>query len=237
MFRMACTHTGKLHKYSCMSHSRRMKLTYNNMHLIEGMRFTAENGFPIVEPYHGNVNIDVVPFTSHCKIADKGRALHFFLDDSRFDNAVWKNLERTTYTLLDFETLFAPDFSLYVDMPDALNKFAVYKSRFAAAYWQLCGFSVIPVASWGSASSFSYCLEGLPTCSIIAVCGVGHSRGRWQRELWHYGLLRLDEELNPTTILVYGEEEKLPRLNTQVVFLKDFIHSRLRKIKQKDVSK
>ena len=236
MFRMACRPSGKLQEFSRMTQSRRRKLTYNNMHLTDGMRFTGANGFPMVDPYQESVSLSVSPFTSHCSVTDKARALHFFLDDCRFDNAVWKNLERTTHTLLGFDTLFAPDFLLYVDMPEELNRFAVYKSRFAAAFWQQCGFKVIPVASWAGAPSFKYCLDGLPTGSVIAVCGTGHGRHRWQRELWHYGLRRVDDELQPTTILVYGEEEELPGLNAPVVFIRDFIHSRLRGIGRKRVS-
>ncbi len=236
MFRMACRPSGKLQEFSRMTQSRRRKLTYNNMHLTEGMRFTEANGFPMVAPYQGSVSFSVSPFTTHCKVTDLARALHFFLDDCRFDNAVWKNLERTTHTLLGFDKLFAPDFSLYVDMPEELNRFAVYKSRFAAAFWQRCGFKVIPVASWAGAPSFKYCLDGLPTGSVIAVCGTGHGRHRWQRELWHYGLRRVDDELQPTTILVYGEEEELPGLNAPVVFIRDFIHSRLRGIGRKRIS-
>lgn len=236
MFRMACTPTGKLQEFSRMAQNRRRKLTYNNMHLTEGMRFFEANGFPMVDPYQGRTSLSVSPFTAHCKVTDMSRALHFFLDDHLFDNAVWKNLDRTTCTLLGFDTLFAPDFSLYVDMPEELNRFAVYKSRFVAAFWQRCGFNVIPVASWAGAPSFRYCLDGLPTGSVIAVCGTGHGRHWWQRDLWHYGLRRVDEELLPTTILVYGEEESLPALNAPVVFIQDFIHSRLRKIVRKNIS-
>ena len=66
-----------------------------------------------------------------------------------------------------------------------VNRDSVYHSRFITAYWQKCGYQVIPTASWGDANSFKYCFEGLPEHSVIAVCGIGHDQDKSRKTLWH----------------------------------------------------
>ena len=116
-------------------------------------------------------------YKERAKHDGKNEALHFFLNDSEFRDAVWCNLERITYSISKFDYLYTPDFSLWRDLPtDFYNRENVYRTRFVGAYWQNCGFNVIPTASWGDLASFSYCFEGLPIHSVIAVSGMGNNK-------------------------------------------------------------
>lgn len=226
------THTarGKSICFSKLPYTRQRIMRYENMHLMDGIDFV--NGIPIVAPYNGQLDFAMVPFTERAKHSGVGEALHFFLYDYKFVS-VWNRLEEITHSIYNYEYLFAPDFSLYADDDRfrQINRQNVYRSRFVAAYWQKCGYQVIPTASWGDVNSFSYCFEGLPEHSVIAVCGIGHGQCKAARTLWHLAIAQLIEEKRPTTLIVYGgKEEDALHIPVNVKYIPDFINIKLRKL-------
>lgn len=206
------------------------KLLFPGLNIFEAkdMKFTETNGFPILSGYNGKFDYEYIPFTQRRKYNGENQAVHFFLHDSKF-RIVWRKLDQVTYQLQDYQLLSTPDYSLGVDIPDFVNKEQIYKSRFVGAYWQIRGYQVLPTASWGNANSFSYCFEGLPENSIIAVCGVGHHKSKAHLILWQAALKELEMQKHPTLIIVYGEEETVPGLNTPLFFIPCFISKRFRK--------
>ena len=212
--------------------ARERMLTFNNMHLTEGMTFTPTHHFPIIEPYTGSTDFELYAYSRRKGLSGENQALHFFAYDCTFDNAVWRNLESTTYNVRNFDYLFTPDYSLYVDEQlTHQNIEFTYRTRFAGAYWQQCGFNVIPTASWGNANSFSYSLEGLPKGSVLAVCGTGNKRCASSFELWKYAIRRIEAELLPIVILVYGEPVEVSGIHTPLKFIPDHISKTFRKWK------
>ena len=138
-------------------------------------------------------------------------------------------LESTTATLAKCDVIFAPDLSLYVDAPQFINMQNVYRSRFAAAYWQSLELNVIQTASWGDANSFSYCFEGLAEHSVTAVCGIGHNHCRQAKDLWQYAIQRLVDEKSPTKLIIYGgKQEDMPHIEIPVIYLEDYITKHFR---------
>lgn len=226
------THTtkGKNKYISQLPESVQRRMRYENMHLLYGL--DVEDGIPKVAPYNGPLDFDLVPFTARVRHSGKGEAVHFFLYDDTFVS-VWYKLEAATHSLCKFEYLFAPDFSLFTDDErfHLINKLNMFRSRLIAAYWQKCGFKVIPVASWGDANSFSYCFKGLPEHSVIAVCGIGHDHNNAARTLWHLGIAELTKRKKPTRIIVYGGKgDEALQLPVPVKYIPDFINSKLRKL-------
>ncbi len=220
---------GRLYTICALPEAQQRKCTYNNMHMSERMKFTEENGLPIVQSYTGAVDFQVYPFTERNKHTSENSALHFFLDDYKFNSAITRNLEPTTRSVINYDYMFAPDCSLYVDASKQVNLQALYHSRFAAAYWQSWGLNIIPVASWGDVKSLSYCFEGLPQHSVIAVSGTGHNHRKGAKVLWNYAVNTLIERLEPTTLIVYGgNEEDTFGLPVDVKFIPDFIHRKFR---------
>ena len=214
-----------------MSTHQKRKIIYENMHLMEGMTFTSNHQFPQMEPYYGSIDFNCVSYVDRNKHSGKNEALHFFLDDYRFRDAVWCNLEKTTYSIGNFDYYFTPDLSLWMDLPtDFYNRENVFRTRFVGAYWQKCGYNVIPTASWGGLNSFTYCFEGLPAHSVIAVSGMGNSRNKRSFNHWCNGLRRLEAAKAPTLIFVYGEEVSVKDLKTPLKFLPCFINEKLRKL-------
>ena len=110
-----------------------------------------------------------------------------------------------------------------------VNRDSVYHSRFITAYWQKCGYQVIPTASWGDANSFKYCFEGLPEHSVIAVCGIGHDQDKSRKTLWHIAVHRLIAEKKPTALVIYGgKQEDYQQLPVKVKYIPDFINQHFR---------
>lgn len=206
--------------------AKRREYVYNNRHLVSQLEF--DGPLPVVMPYNGPVNFQTVSFSERKSEIGRGQMVHFFLDDRRFRNLMWGKLEKTVDQLAKFEAVFAPDYSLWVDLPDFYNFESIFKNRVATAYMQKCGFSVIPVASFGNADSFHYCFHGLLQNSVIAVCGIGHLRCRACDALWHFAIRELERQVHPSLILVYGQEVDIPGVSTPVQFIPDFIRKRFR---------
>lgn len=215
---------------SIPARERRRKI-YDNMHLMDGMEFTPVCQFPKLKPYNGPTDFMCIPYHERNKFDGVNQAIHFFLNDYMFRDAVWCNLEYTTYSLSKFEYYFTPDLSLWKDLrTDFYNRQNIFRTRFVGAYWQKCGYNVIPTASWGDLDSFAYCFDGLPSNSIIAVSGMGNRKDTTSFNLWCYGLKRLEEAKSPTLIMVYGQEIEIPGINVPVQFIPDFISTRLKSL-------
>ncbi len=226
----ACTSSGKLCELMKLSPKARAKAEYNNLHLIKGMNLTQRYGFPILSPCKECPDLNCVPYSSRNERGKQNLGVHFFEDDYKFNNPIWNRLDQTTYSLRNRPYLFAPDHSLYVGPLSALNISSIYKSRFAGAYWTLCGYSVIPTASWGDVESFAYSFDGLPLKSVIAVCGTGICHNNGALELWYAGLCELEIRLQPILIIIYGEYREIPNLKTPVIFIPPYSKTKFQKI-------
>lgn len=231
LYLQSCTSSGKLLEMMKLSPKARAKLEYNNLHLINGMSVTQRYGFPILAPCTDCPDLSCVPYSSRNELGNQKLGIHFFEDDYKFDNPIWKKLDQTTYNLRNRPYLFTPDHSLYVGPLSALNISSIYKSRFEGAFWTLCGYKVIPTASWGDVDSFQYCFDGLPLNSVIAVCGVGVRRNNGALELWRIGLCELERRLHPLLIIIYGEEQDIPGLTTMVRFIPPYSKLKFQKNK------
>ena len=207
-------------------------LMQDNMHLMNFFDYSETNEFPILKPYQSKDLLpEVFSYKERRRHTANPWAVHFFAEDYTIIHSVTDKLEKTTSEISGCDLVFAPDISLYADLPNLQNKYNIFRSRLAAAYWQHCGLNVIQTASWANADSLKYCFEGLAEKSDTAVCGVGHNRNRQMKRLWDYALEKLTEEKSPTKLFIYGDpEEKLPDLGIPVVFIQDFITKRLRKL-------
>ena len=130
--------------------------------------FPAANlyGIPMLRPTVAPEVHELVPFTS---IGSRPRhACHFFLDDYRFER-VWNRPSVYVQRLSQFPVVLTPDFSLYLDWPYSVNLWNVYRSRWLGRYWQEHGITVVPTVGWAGESSFSFCFQGIPVGSTVAL--------------------------------------------------------------------
>ncbi|MDD2649237.1 MAG: DUF4417 domain-containing protein [Eubacteriales bacterium] len=109
--------------------------------------------------------------------------------------------------------VIAPDFSLYSDVPFALNIYSHYRKHWCGAYWQKAGIIVIPTICWAGRSSFEYCFDGEPENSIVSVSSVGTQRANDTKAAFMLGYDAMLERLKPECILFFGNVPKECRGN------------------------
>ena len=132
---------------------------------------------------------------------NKSKGVHFFIDDKRFDG-IYDNPERSLEKLSQYRFLISIDYSLFQEMPRALQIFNIFRSRWVAAYWQSRGLVVIPCISWSDALSYDFCFSGIEKESIVAIGMIG-CKGNKQAFLRGYN--KMQEVLNPKAIIVFGD--------------------------------
>ena len=173
--------------------------------LIQNCKLVGEFEFPEIKPTQTTFGkYETVPFNVAKGIEQKHKYyVHFYIDDYQFDR-VWYAPEKYMQFLKQFKGIIAPDFSLYSDMPKAMQIWQCYKARVLTGYWQNNGIDVIPNATWSDESSYSWCFDGLPQHSTIAVSSVGCIKN--PRALLNFckGFQEMDKRLSPTKILFYG---------------------------------
>lgn len=80
------------------------------------------------------------------------KIVHFFLDDYKFE-VLWKDPEPRLDKLKEYRVILSPQFSMYTEMPVAMQIHQVFKSRWCGAYFQAKGLKVIPSLVWGEADT------------------------------------------------------------------------------------
>jgi Vilmaviridae nuclease len=118
--------------------------------------------------------------------AQPGTAVHFYLDDYRFET-VWTKPERGLARIGRIGAALSPDFSLWPDMPLVMQLWQVYRSRWCGAWMLHHGIRIVPTVSWSTAASYDFAFAGLPVGGIVAVSAVGVLRDRQARRLFTAG--------------------------------------------------
>jgi hypothetical protein len=134
--------------------------------------------------------------------AANGGALHFFIDDYRFEKC-WSKPESTYERVAEVGAALTPDFSMWRDMPRAMQLWQVYRSRWCGAFWQHLGVDVVPTVTWGDTTTFDFAFDGLPRRSVLAVSMLGVRKDG--RPLFIQGLKELVAQCKPTMLLCYGK--------------------------------
>lgn len=129
------------------------------------------------------------------------KIVHFFLDDYKFE-VLWKEPEPRINTLKEYRAVMSPQFSVYTEMPVAVQIFQIFKSRWCGAYFQSRGLKVIPSLVWGEADTFWFCFNGIDEGSVVAVSTVGM---RTEKQLFMAGYNEMLHRIKPTAIICYGE--------------------------------
>jgi hypothetical protein len=172
------------------------------------MRFlwprTGKYGIPCLEPTDFTPTMLAAWHDPHGRqdAADTGGAVHFFLDDYRFE-PVWKNPEKYLPRVQDVGAALTPDFSIWRDMPYAIQIWQTYRARWLGAFWQHHGIKVIPTVSWGEPDTYDFCFEGLPQQGTLAISTVGVTDPT-ARELFQAGATELIARTEPTQLVCYG---------------------------------
>ena len=137
--------------------------------------------------------------------ADKhGKGCHFFIDDYQFER-LWNSPAQYLGALRGYDCVLTPDFSLYMDMPDAMQQWNRYRSAALGKYWADNGLTVVPTLSWAQPSSYKFCFKGIPKHSTVATSTVGVARDKEAQKVWHDGMREAMKRLEPSRVLLYGK--------------------------------
>lgn len=195
-------------------------LKNQNLNLIKNCTFAGTFQMPRLLPYDGMPPSGLFPFhkTVHRRqnspIIGNPKAnaskdfVHFFLDDYQFER-LWNAPERYLTTLSAYAGILSPDFSLYQNMPIAVQIWNTYRNRTLACWIQQHGLNVIPTVSWSDSSSYHFCFDGLPTGGTFALSSIGTQRNALSKRLFCNGFKEFIARCQPDTLIVYGEPLKL----------------------------
>ena len=113
-----------------------------------------------------------------------------------------------------YYALLTPDFSLYMDMPLALQIYSTFKSRWCGAYWQKLGKTVIPTIEWSDERSFEFCFDGIEKGSTVAIST--YNRENYD-DIFMSGYNKMLEIIQPEQIICYGEPFEKMKGNIHIV--------------------
>lgn len=132
------------------------------------------------------------------------KIVHCFVDDYQFAR-YWNRPDDYIPKLSRFAAVCAPDFSLYTDMPVAMQIYNHYRKHWLAAYWQLHGMTVYPTIAWSTPDSYDWCFDGEPAGGIVAVSSVGTQRNEESKRLFLRGYEEMIKRLEPAWVIFYGK--------------------------------
>lgn len=160
------------------------------------------------------------------KATEKG--VHFFIDDYQFER-IWNKPMDYLERLFEFDCMLTPDFSLYTEMPIAMQIWNTYRSRLIGQMAQRGGMIVIPTVSWCKEDSFEFCFDGIPKNSTVSVSTLGVKEQDYNFKLWTEGMDELIKRKEPSRILVYGGEVPYDYGDIEIVYIKNNVIERMRK--------
>lgn len=208
----------------------RVRRAYN-LNLVDAFDAPTPQGMPMLD------RVDVAArrlraFTSCPRCTDYAAGVHFFLDDYRFEGT-WSDPMRYVEMLARFAFACTPDFSCYLDMPEPMQRWNVYRGRAVGRAWQDAGLLVVPTITWAQPSTFGFCFEGIPAHSTIALSTVGLMNCREGVELFREGADEACKRLMPIRVIAYGKPCGFDANGAEVVWFRSEMQERFESIKAK----
>lgn len=161
---------------------------------------------PIILPVDDVPEVDrVVRFCDAKRERLDDRTLvHFYTQDYQFER-IWTHIDAYIPMMQRAGVMLSPDFSLFTDLPRAMQIYNHYRKHYIARYYQRNGVCVIPSIGWSDRESVAWCFGGEPEHAIVSVSSIGCMRhGEDVRKLFMYGYDAMLERLAPEAILFFG---------------------------------
>ena len=171
---------------------------------------------------------DIIGFNYAKSSKEHNVGIHFYLDDYQFER-IWNKPEDYIDILRQYECIFSPDFSLYLDMPMPMKIWNIYRSRQIGQYYQSQGIKVIPTISWAEKETFEFAFKGIPKGSIVSISTIGVKRNKEALKIWQDGMDAMIEEIEPSTILVYGGKLNYNYGDIQVKYYENKVTEKFKK--------
>lgn len=177
-----------------------------------GIELAGEYGFPLVKgiKFKKLKSPELIGFnyaTNPATEDKEKKIVHFFLPDYRFQQ-VWNNPDKYIPIFEQYKAILSPDFSVYTDMPRAMQIFNVYRMAWMSAYYQQQGIKVIPSLTWGAEDTYDFCFDWVPRGSAVCVSSVGCMQNRESTRLFLKGFEKAIEVVEPAQVILYGKATK-----------------------------
>lgn len=162
-------------------------------------------GIPLVRKQQVDLeNIRLIAYSDtkpNDNAANKGKGVHFFVDDYRF-SGIYNQPDKSLGKLAQYKFLLTPDFSTYAEMPPWRQLQSVSANRWVGAYWQSNGLTVIPTVSWSTPGNYEYCFDGVERHAIVAIGTIGCWRSK---RLFLSGYRAMLKRLDPEAVICFGK--------------------------------
>ena len=188
-----------------MSDLTRPRLDVFYIELLRDAKCKGKYDFPLLKATK-QVPLDLISY-SRREHANDAHWLHFYLDDYEFVFAI-RYPPDCIVSFRRVAGVITPDFSLFSDMPLAMQIDAVFRGRVFGCWLQKIGVSVIPNVRWCDKRSLSFAFDGIPKGGTVAVGTHGCVREPRVKRLFLEGFDKMIERIHPKTIVVYGPELK-----------------------------
>ena len=137
--------------------------------------------------------------------------IHFFIDEQNFDgprSSIWLYPEKALEIISHFDGIIAPDFSTFLDFPEPLFRWNLYRMNAFGHWISTYGIAVISNGRWGYEYSWDYCFDGNPKNNMIAIGTVASGlKLLSNRPVFKAGLNELVNRLHPTCLIIYGSSK------------------------------
>lgn len=194
---------------------------------------TNNYNFPCVN-YVGPQNVNSIkPFNFLRSNKGNDYWIHFFIDDYQFER-VWNSPSKYINLFKNLNGVITTDFSMYLDMPKALQIYNCYRNRAVASYLQEEGINIIPTVSWGNEASFEWCFDGIAYGSAVAVSSNGCMQNKISKDAFLKGFNKMLEVINPCQIIFVGKVPEELKDNTKIVNFVSYSET-FAKFKRKEV--
>ncbi|MCL2703244.1 MAG: DUF4417 domain-containing protein [Defluviitaleaceae bacterium] len=170
--------------------------------LVKGVFLSSTYEFPIVKKTDFKPEM-AIPFEKASKCNMHDQWVHFFTHDRQFQ-CVWNNPKQYLEMFKRYDSVITPDYSLYRDLPIAMQIWNTYRNR-AIAYWlQNNGVNIVLNVRWGDERTYAFAFEGIEQGGTIAVSTNGCIKNKLDRYFFKKGLAKMVETIKPDTIVNYS---------------------------------
>lgn len=170
--------------------------------LVNTATFDGDLEIPCISS-EDNLPSKLIPFSKAVGGKEFDAWVHFYEDDATFER-IWNRPQKYLPILKRYQGIITPDFSLYRDMPLAMQQWNVYRSHAIGHWFQENGIPVIANVRWSDERTYNLCCAGVPKYATIAVGSHGCIKLLQERKYFRQGLSHVVERLSPKTIIVYG---------------------------------
>lgn len=170
--------------------------------MVRNATYEGELEIPNIAPITA-IPSKLIPFSKAISSREFDAWVHFYEDDVSFER-IWNKPLKYLPILKRYKGVIAPDFSLYRDMPLAMQHWNIYRSHAVAVWLQDEGVPVIANVRWGDERTYDICCFGVPKHSAIAIGSHGCIKLLSDRIHFVGGLDHIVKKLEPSTIIIYG---------------------------------